>query len=85
MNAFDRIRALDPLTFLAPATLEERAALAMRTADQRLYSHHLANAWLDWLGAHSSEIGRHDIELIARETLNLSPLPRARRRPLRRA
>ena len=73
MNAFDKIRALDPLAFLTPATLEERAALAMRTADQRLYSHHLAHAWLDWLGAHSSEIGRHDIELIARETLNLSP------------
>ena len=74
MNAFDKIRALDALTFLTPATLEERVALAMRTADQRLYSHHLANAWLDWLGAHSGEIGRQDIELIAREALQLSPL-----------
>lgn len=73
MNAFDKIRALDALTFLTPDTLEERVSLAMRTADQRLYSHDLANAWLDWMGAHGHEIGRHDTELLARETLQLSP------------
>lgn len=74
MDVFDRIRAIDAPTFLAPGTLDERVALAMRTAGQRLYSHHLANAWLDWIGAHSREIGRHDTELLAREALRLSPL-----------
>ncbi len=74
MDAFDRIRKIDARAFLGPDTLDERVALAMQTAGQRLYSHHLANAWLDWIGAHSREIGRQDIELIAREALRLSPL-----------
>jgi hypothetical protein len=74
VQAFDLIRAIDAPTFLGPETLDERVALAMRTAGRRLYSHHLANAWLDWIGTHSREIGRHDIELLAREALRLSPL-----------
>jgi len=74
MNAIAHIRAIDALTFLTPQTLDERVALAMGTAGQRLYSHHLANAWLEWIGAHSQEIGRHDVELLAREALRLSPL-----------
>ena len=74
MNAVAHIRAIDALTFLTPQTLDERVALAMGTAGQRLYSHHLANAWLEWIGAHSQEIGRHDVELLAREALRLSPL-----------
>jgi pimeloyl-ACP methyl ester carboxylesterase len=64
---------LDPTTFLAAGSIDERVEMAVRAAGVRLYSHMLAMVWADCLLAWSDRLSAEDKRFLVREMLLLSP------------